>query len=351
MPARLHRWASIGIPVRDEFERVGDEVKTQVIVLNGSSSCGKTTIARCLKAILPTPWISLSIDDLLRALPPSLMDSDAGIAFGEHGEVTIGEGFRRDRERLAGRPRSNGPRRDRGSSTTMSFSPELNRRRGCGHIWSTSRCCGSACTATPRLLRPTGVSLHGDRVVGGARPLSRSRFIKGSLMTSRWTPPRLSRWISRAPSLSRCLRVTPVRCLLVPGSGGTALHGGCFKSFGFECPHRQHRRNRCSAFPKAIEHKSGIHERAQQSGQRQVRCPDLLPEPRVRPRRLRPVTIEIAGTDDDGLRISAVGKTATEARVNADVNEATARSDNSPSLPEDGGIVRYISVNHDGNHT
>jgi chloramphenicol 3-O phosphotransferase len=69
-------------------------VKTQVIVLNGSSSSGKTTIARCLKAILPTPWISLSVDDLLRALPPSLMDSHAGIAFGDHGEVTIGEGFR-----------------------------------------------------------------------------------------------------------------------------------------------------------------------------------------------------------------------------------------------------------------
>jgi chloramphenicol 3-O phosphotransferase len=69
-------------------------MKTQVIVLNGSSSSGKTTIARCLKAILPTPWISLSIDDLLRALPPSLMDSDAGIAFRQNGEIAIGEGFR-----------------------------------------------------------------------------------------------------------------------------------------------------------------------------------------------------------------------------------------------------------------
>jgi chloramphenicol 3-O phosphotransferase len=71
-----------------------ESVKTQVIVLNGSSSSGKTAIARCLKAILPTPWISLSIDDLLDALPPSLMNSDAGVAFGEHGEVTAGEGFR-----------------------------------------------------------------------------------------------------------------------------------------------------------------------------------------------------------------------------------------------------------------
>lgn len=74
--------------------RSDEELTTQVIVLNGSSSSGKTTIARCLKAILPTPWISLSIDDLLHALPPSLMDSEAGVAFGEHGEVTIGEGFR-----------------------------------------------------------------------------------------------------------------------------------------------------------------------------------------------------------------------------------------------------------------
>lgn len=69
-------------------------MKTQVIVLNGSSSSGKTTIARCLKVVLPTPWISLSIDDLLHALPPSLMDSDAGVTFSENGEVTIGEGLR-----------------------------------------------------------------------------------------------------------------------------------------------------------------------------------------------------------------------------------------------------------------
>jgi chloramphenicol 3-O phosphotransferase len=32
-------------------------VVTQVIVLNGGSSSGKTGIARCLQAILPRPWI------------------------------------------------------------------------------------------------------------------------------------------------------------------------------------------------------------------------------------------------------------------------------------------------------
>ena len=68
----------------------------QVIVLNGGSSSGKTGIARCLQAILPRPWLSLSVDDFVDALPPSLVDSGsgAGIAFGPQGEVVVGEGFR-----------------------------------------------------------------------------------------------------------------------------------------------------------------------------------------------------------------------------------------------------------------
>jgi chloramphenicol 3-O phosphotransferase len=69
-------------------------VATQVIVLNGGSSSGKTTIARCLQAILPERWIALGIDDLVDALPTSLQDSGAGIGLGPHGEVTPGEGFR-----------------------------------------------------------------------------------------------------------------------------------------------------------------------------------------------------------------------------------------------------------------
>ena len=67
---------------------------TQVIVLNGGSSSGKTGIARCLQAILPRPWINISVDDLVDALPPSLIGPGSGIAFGQQGEVTVGEGFR-----------------------------------------------------------------------------------------------------------------------------------------------------------------------------------------------------------------------------------------------------------------
>lgn len=66
---------------------------TQVIVLNGGSSSGKSGIARCLQAILPGPWLSLSVDDLIDALPPSLADSDTGIAFGRQGEVEVGDVF------------------------------------------------------------------------------------------------------------------------------------------------------------------------------------------------------------------------------------------------------------------
>lgn len=55
-------------------------VTAQVIVLNGGSSSGKSTIARCLQEILPAPWLRLSVDDLAEALPPSLTGQDAGLA-------------------------------------------------------------------------------------------------------------------------------------------------------------------------------------------------------------------------------------------------------------------------------
>lgn len=67
---------------------------TQVIVLNGGSSSGKSGISRCLQRILPNPWISLGVDDLIGRLPPSMVDSGSGVAFGLQGQVELGEGFR-----------------------------------------------------------------------------------------------------------------------------------------------------------------------------------------------------------------------------------------------------------------
>ncbi|MFH9764350.1 chloramphenicol phosphotransferase CPT [Streptomyces anulatus] len=68
---------------------------TQVIVLNGGSSSGKSGIVRCLQAELPTPWLAAAIDTFVESLPASLRTSDAGIAFAADGGVTVGEEFRR----------------------------------------------------------------------------------------------------------------------------------------------------------------------------------------------------------------------------------------------------------------
>lgn len=68
---------------------------TQIIVLNGGSSSGKTGIARCLQAILPEPWLHFGVDELIAALPPALTSSSGqGVAFGSAGEVSVGAGFR-----------------------------------------------------------------------------------------------------------------------------------------------------------------------------------------------------------------------------------------------------------------
>jgi chloramphenicol 3-O phosphotransferase len=73
-------------------------VTAQVIVLNGTSSSGKSGIARCLQAILPDPWILLGIDTLIRALPVASVPSPvsaAGLVFAADGTVIIDPAFQR----------------------------------------------------------------------------------------------------------------------------------------------------------------------------------------------------------------------------------------------------------------
>ncbi|MFH8793363.1 chloramphenicol phosphotransferase CPT [Streptomyces sp. NPDC017941] len=69
-------------------------MRTQVIVLNGGSSSGKSGIARCLQAVLPEPWLSFGVDTFVDALPAAMRASDAGIEFAENGAVTVGDDFR-----------------------------------------------------------------------------------------------------------------------------------------------------------------------------------------------------------------------------------------------------------------
>ncbi|MET7641358.1 chloramphenicol phosphotransferase CPT [Streptomyces sp. NPDC005438] len=70
-------------------------MSTQVIVLNGGSSSGKSGISRCLQAILPQPWINLGVDDLVQRLPPALLSSDTGLTLGSRGQVAPGPDFQR----------------------------------------------------------------------------------------------------------------------------------------------------------------------------------------------------------------------------------------------------------------
>jgi chloramphenicol 3-O phosphotransferase len=70
-------------------------VPTQVIVLNGGSSSGKSGIARSLQAVLPDPWLATGVDRLIEAMPESLRSRDTGIGFGADGAVSVGPEFDR----------------------------------------------------------------------------------------------------------------------------------------------------------------------------------------------------------------------------------------------------------------
>jgi len=65
-----------------------------VIVLNGGSSSGKSSIARCLQVVLERPWLTFGIDDFIESMPPVMSDG-SGIDVGSGGEITIGPAFRR----------------------------------------------------------------------------------------------------------------------------------------------------------------------------------------------------------------------------------------------------------------
>jgi chloramphenicol 3-O phosphotransferase len=69
-------------------------VTTQMIILNGGSSSGKSGIIRCLQAVLPDPWLAFGCDSLVEALPARMQDSDTGVAFAADGGVSVGAGFR-----------------------------------------------------------------------------------------------------------------------------------------------------------------------------------------------------------------------------------------------------------------
>ncbi|MGX1561730.1 chloramphenicol phosphotransferase CPT [Streptomyces sp. NPDC055506] len=67
---------------------------TQVIVLNGGSSSGKSGLVRCLQEVLPDPWPAFGVDAFVEALPARMKGSDGGITFAPDGGVNVGADFR-----------------------------------------------------------------------------------------------------------------------------------------------------------------------------------------------------------------------------------------------------------------
>ena len=74
-----------------------ERVSVEAIVLNGGSSSGKSSLARCLQGILGPSWLTLGVDDLIRALPGGDKPSSAqpSIDFVADGSIRVSDDFRR----------------------------------------------------------------------------------------------------------------------------------------------------------------------------------------------------------------------------------------------------------------
>ena len=64
----------------------------RVLVLNGGSSAGKTSVARELQPLLAGAWLRLGVDTLVDAVPPSLL-GEGGLEVADDGAVRVGAGF------------------------------------------------------------------------------------------------------------------------------------------------------------------------------------------------------------------------------------------------------------------
>lgn len=66
-----------------------------VIVLNGGSSSGKSTLAAVLVDLLPGTWLRLNVDTLIEALPPGFDQVEGGLVLHPDGRVETGPEWRR----------------------------------------------------------------------------------------------------------------------------------------------------------------------------------------------------------------------------------------------------------------
>ena len=69
-------------------------MRSAVIVLNGASSSGKSSIALELQGLLPRPFLAFGVDTLVASLPPASSTHEPGIVFGSDGVVAVDHRFR-----------------------------------------------------------------------------------------------------------------------------------------------------------------------------------------------------------------------------------------------------------------
>jgi chloramphenicol 3-O phosphotransferase len=70
-------------------------VAPTVIIVNGGSSSGKTSIVRQLQDMLMEPWLAVSVDDFVNCLPPRLQHDTDGFDVADDGQVQVGPVFMR----------------------------------------------------------------------------------------------------------------------------------------------------------------------------------------------------------------------------------------------------------------
>ncbi|MDE2333301.1 MAG: chloramphenicol phosphotransferase [Rhodospirillales bacterium] len=69
-------------------------MRPRVIVLNGGSSAGKSSLVRALQGTLPEPWVAFGVDSLVEAMPPSMLEGKDGLAIAADGSITVGPAYR-----------------------------------------------------------------------------------------------------------------------------------------------------------------------------------------------------------------------------------------------------------------
>ena len=64
----------------------------RVVILNGGSSAGKTTLARALQAAMPAPWLLFGIDLMIWTMPPAMVNHPDGLTV-RQGMIIRGDPF------------------------------------------------------------------------------------------------------------------------------------------------------------------------------------------------------------------------------------------------------------------